>query len=504
MTKASFQTLPTPSFNDIKGTSLSAAVLMIIALSFIGVWANLLGYSPPFLESTLSTDSIDLSLGAFLIGRVFIAAMIIIFYRFLEKNMVAICVAISIMFCVVTCLYGLNAYQTLLSPLSVGLVCQFLIGLGYPVIVCIIYTTMAQKMSIELAVIMIVVSQITEQIFSNGLNALLPAGTEVVLCIVLPLISCVAFLRFNKQEKTLKFKKIGGFEAHYSITLAMSSFIALFMVSALSIVGFWGNERVDYFTDDKGLAFIQTIIACVLVILLSYFTLYRRSRYPLSMRYQLPFLVVIAAFFCAQILPSLGMESFVLDTLLLSVEFFSHILAWTIIVSTIQKMEVSPARLISSAFLLHSVVWFTWDRLASISVVYSNILLGVICFLLIVVTSLSAQMINRDYIQKDTLSLEALNLLLLEKRPLHSEDVSSITHVDTLENRCRALGMYYGLTSREIDVVILIAQGRSQHRIQDELMLSASTVKTHTNNIFIKMNVHSRQEIIDMGLKEMD
>ncbi len=67
-----------------------------------------------------------------------------------------------------------------------------------------------------------------------------------------------------------------------------------------------------------------------------------------------------------------------------------------------------------------------------------------------------------------------------------------------LQRRCEALGAHYGLTAREVDVFVLMAQGRTQTRIEEELTLSKSTVKTHIGNIFLKLGVHSKQELIDL------
>lgn len=56
----------------------------------------------------------------------------------------------------------------------------------------------------------------------------------------------------------------------------------------------------------------------------------------------------------------------------------------------------------------------------------------------------------------------------------------------------------FDLSERERDVLALLAEGRSSARIQKDLCISAGTVNYHTRNIYAKMGVHSRQEIIDL------
>ena len=44
----------------------------------------------------------------------------------------------------------------------------------------------------------------------------------------------------------------------------------------------------------------------------------------------------------------------------------------------------------------------------------------------------------------------------------------------------------------------LLAQGRTRAFIQEELVLSGGTVKTHVTHIYAKMGVHDRQEMMDL------
>ena len=56
----------------------------------------------------------------------------------------------------------------------------------------------------------------------------------------------------------------------------------------------------------------------------------------------------------------------------------------------------------------------------------------------------------------------------------------------------------HGLTAREIDVALLIARGRSKTFIADELFISENTVRTHSKNVYTKLGIHSREELISL------
>lgn len=59
------------------------------------------------------------------------------------------------------------------------------------------------------------------------------------------------------------------------------------------------------------------------------------------------------------------------------------------------------------------------------------------------------------------------------------------------------------LTTREFEILQLIAKGHSNSEIADQLFLSLSTIKTHVSNLFFKMNVNSRYHAITKA-KELD
>jgi len=52
------------------------------------------------------------------------------------------------------------------------------------------------------------------------------------------------------------------------------------------------------------------------------------------------------------------------------------------------------------------------------------------------------------------------------------------------------------LSAREVDVLRLLAQGRSNNEIGDELFIGAETVKTHVARIFTKIGVTSRAQAV--------
>ena len=66
----------------------------------------------------------------------------------------------------------------------------------------------------------------------------------------------------------------------------------------------------------------------------------------------------------------------------------------------------------------------------------------------------------------------------------------------TTEDRCASLAAENGLTAREAEILVLTARGHSSTFVAEQLFISASTVRFHQQNIYRKLNVHSRQELL--------
>ena len=67
-----------------------------------------------------------------------------------------------------------------------------------------------------------------------------------------------------------------------------------------------------------------------------------------------------------------------------------------------------------------------------------------------------------------------------------------------IDGACAAVGSRYGLSPRELEVLGLLARGRTGDHIADVLGISPHTVKSHIKHIHQKMGVCSRQDIIDV------
>jgi len=57
------------------------------------------------------------------------------------------------------------------------------------------------------------------------------------------------------------------------------------------------------------------------------------------------------------------------------------------------------------------------------------------------------------------------------------------------------------LTSRELEILLLMAEGKTNQDIADELYIALKTVKTHVSNILSKLNVQDRTQAVIYAFK---
>ena len=87
--------------------------------------------------------------------------------------------------------------------------------------------------------------------------------------------------------------------------------------------------------------------------------------------------------------------------------------------------------------------------------------------------------------------------------PAIAQFILEIMQSNTLDTQLQETCSYdFDLTSREKDILKLVAAGKSNKEIADELILSIHTVKNHLKNILQKLCVEDRTKAAILAIKE--
>ena len=70
--------------------------------------------------------------------------------------------------------------------------------------------------------------------------------------------------------------------------------------------------------------------------------------------------------------------------------------------------------------------------------------------------------------------------------------------IDPIEQSCQHLAAKHRLSQRQTEVLVLLAHGYDVRAIAKKLFVSENTVRTHAKKIYTALDVHSKQEIIEL------
>lgn len=94
--------------------------------------------------------------------------------------------------------------------------------------------------------------------------------------------------------------------------------------------------------------------------------------------------------------------------------------------------------------------------------------------------------------------LLAAFVLARHERGLFSFEEGIVRETSNRQDALESLAAARDLTPRETDVFVLLAEGNSLRHVAETLVLSENTVKRHRSSVYQKLNIGSRQELIDI------
>jgi DNA-binding CsgD family transcriptional regulator len=463
------------------------AILICLGLGFLGIWMNLVGYSPNFLPEASSNTNLDGAAGlinatrtAFYVGIIACGLVFAVggnrLNSLFQQHPVVLSIATALTMSASTvAFYFATAILSLSSP-TVACVACLLSGACYSVFGFNLYVRLAVNESGRNAIIAIAASLVMEMVFADLLDLLASRTLILVIGALMPLAIALVILLLSRTapaQHTPGGLLIGRQRAvHIALVFVAGFSMIVVMASRASgpTAGLWGT-RTDWIPDIADNIVVLLSVAAIFFLLANY-ALIRRLGEDLILRYSLAFVVITAG--CILIIfnaVSGGSTDPQIQAILISaIELFSHLVTWSIFISLVKTVAVSSIRIfgLNSAFC--NLCALAWVGLIgdSATPTYAAVLLVV--FILVA-------------------TLAMLPSILIRQRERQSSGD---------DNYLLVVAQRFGLSPKETEVFELLAQGRNRPYIRERLHLAEGTVKTHTTHIYSKLEVHSRQEMLDL------
>jgi DNA-binding CsgD family transcriptional regulator len=171
----------------------------------------------------------------------------------------------------------------------------------------------------------------------------------------------------------------------------------------------------------------------------------------------------------------------VIETLLLGACGVNDLFWWSILGEMLDFGE-NPARILGMGLCANVFGVFVGELMANLaaagsSQVLSLVALTVVCAMFVILPPLHKQL--SGFLQESAF-LIAFHALPPEEKKRTMEPAAPVA----------------GLSERERQVIALLLKGRTYKMIAKELFLSENTVKTHIKNIYAKLNVRNKTELV--------
>ena len=127
--------------------------------------------------------------------------------------------------------------------------------------------------------------------------------------------------------------------------------------------------------------------------------------------------------------------------------------------------------------------------------VYQEGVVNVTTLLVCALAITYAMLLAYFYLQRQTRSRRRHEALIEEEQLILPAQAAP---GESRRENVEKIASEYFLTAREVDVLLLLAKGYSQRGIAGKLDVSDNTVRTHMRNLYRKLQIHSRQDAIEL------
>lgn len=431
-----------------------------------------------------------------------------------------------------TALFAWSFSQTMADPMLVAMLGVFLSGFGHFWFSARYYLLLARMRPFTVIVWVIVAGLLAKTLLLSFSAMALPLEAQVGFAVLIPMANALVFelardqagrrLRIGEKGESAQTGKHTAFglptlprrivlmksgQRNLVLLIVMGG-IMLATVRRLSFWGLWGGDSSFPIKTIWGLSEFLTVAVCLVVF--AYLAFVKTSRLSMSVRFQPAAVVVVAGLFLIAIQQP-GDFAFLSDAQAVVIhvdEAYAYLLFWSVMALALDALDMPPFRVLGIGGMTFALVSLGWVLLSGYVGDIDSAFIVLAAYGIIVVLMLYSYRESKRYSKLQ--EAEALQVMQVSMRASEGDesgrasDGAGASIVDSITDRCAVLAVDYRLTPRESEVFCLLAQGRTRAFIQEELVLSASTVKTHVSHIYAKLGVCDRQEMMDLVLTEAE
>jgi DNA-binding CsgD family transcriptional regulator len=294
-----------------------------------------------------------------------------------------------------------------------------------------------------------------------------------------------------------------------SLPLMFWKFLAVVLIfSAVSLTA--RSFFVSMQTPDSLSIDMKTVLVLRTAFAIAAFVLIARFRRPVNFG-KLFLFAMVASAFVLSLTPLLAAYNVLLSSFVGFANSILDLIVWCLLATVVYEKRVST--LVTFGFgrgmllMGQAIGWFLGARLFPLlhAAAWESFYYAVLPVLILVATALlfSEKEFGRMFAPVSVLD-QAESMGDVDESDLVLSDESEQPGQQPKPQRrpwlkaCKSIGRQAKLTAREQEIFEMMAFGRSPESIAQRLFVSLNTVRTHIHNIYSKLKVHSKQELMSL------
>ena len=488
------------------------SVVAAVGFGLTLVWCMLMSHTRGFVSDFDSNVPLNARI-FYLLGILSLALAYVAAPRALKRADRALRYVLPLLSVLGTSCFGLAYRQTFFDSVALAVCGLLMVGVGFFWFLSRYILMLARTQGFACAVWTIAAGLVIKLPIIAAFNLLANPDLQVAVAMALPIVSALVFeLACSLARKEARHADGAGaaepartvygvpakpriasptsrtFKRNTLILMAVSA-ILLAVIRSVSNLGLWGAATSSAWL-------MGFVVPAAFLIAFAYFALIRMADFTLTMRFQPAILLVMVGLFVVALQASPDSDSlpFLTDVIQID-ELCAHLLFWTVAVTALDALDMPSYRVIGMLEAVFAAASIAWILLLGSADIVNNIYVLLATYLVVTAAMYGTWLGGRRRSDEEAATRSAAG-----QRDVGGPGGTSAGSAlaRTVTDTCSEIAERYALSPRETEVFLLLAQGRTRAFIQDELVLSGSTVKTHVSHIYAKMDVHDRQEMMDL------
>ena len=505
------------------------------------VWCTLMGHTLGFMPAADGMQGWTNPRAFFLAGILAVSILFAAFPHGMRRWNRLFMSTLPLVASAGTACFALAYRQDLCDPGALAAFGLCVSGVGYFWLVARYNLLLARTQLFSCAVWSIVGALFAKLVLVEAFGASLDSGLQVAVAVALPIVSAFVFeaariaakrqverdpwldpgiaARTSRTRTEFgipsrpRIMAMGLSEKRDLLAIVAVAGILLAVVRAMSFLGMWGDTHTSL---SESIAWVSSLIlGGVCLVLFARFALIGAQERPMSMRFQPAILVTLAGMFAMALYVDPGSPAATFLSIVVQLdELFAHLLFWCVVIAALDVLDVPSYRVIGFACAVYAGVSIAWVVLMSRATVIDTALVLLAAYAVVVFamrvnwrrssTAVAPASAADQAAVPAAQSVSAASDEQAATAPAVAEeqvegDATARLHA-LISQRCEEVADRYGLSPREREVFACMARGHTRAGIQEDLVLSGNTVKTHVAHIYAKLDVHDRQEMMALLL----